>query len=41
MNLKPISGRLRRTVAAPDRALLIELVSGALLLVWVARWVAE
>jgi hypothetical protein len=41
MNWKPLTDRLKRTVFQPDRALLIELASGALLLAWMAHWAVE
>jgi len=41
MILKTIAGRLKRTVFQPDRVLVIELVSGAVLLAWAAHWVME
>jgi hypothetical protein len=41
MHWKHLTDRFVRTVSQPDRALLIELASGALLLAWMAHWVAE
>jgi hypothetical protein len=41
MKLKPLATRLKRSVCQPDHALLIELASGAVLLAWVARLLAE
>ena len=41
MSLKPLAIRMQRTVSQPNHALLIELISGALLLAWVTRFVAE
>lgn len=38
MKLKPLAERVKRTVSQPDHALIIELVSGALLLAWMAHW---
>jgi hypothetical protein len=41
MNWKPLAGRLMRSAAKPDHALLIELASGALLLAWAAHWAVD
>ncbi len=41
MTWKPVAKRLKRVVSQPDFVLLIELASGALLLAWIAHWVAE
>jgi hypothetical protein len=41
MNWKYIAERLIRAACQPDHALLIELASAALLLAWMAHWVAE
>jgi hypothetical protein len=41
MKWKSLAGPLKQTISQPDRALLIELVSGAVLLAWTAHLVAE
>jgi len=41
MNWKPLTTRLKRSVCQPDRALLLELASAALLLAWIAHWAVE
>jgi hypothetical protein len=41
MNWKPLAARVMRTVSQPDRALVIELASAALLIAWVAHWSLE
>jgi hypothetical protein len=41
MTWKPLVSRLKRVTSQPDSVLLLELASGALLLAWVAHWVAE
>ncbi len=41
MNWKPLAGRLKRFASQPDSALILELASGAVLLAWMAHWVAE
>ena len=41
MKWRYFSRRLVRTVSKPDHALLIELISAALLLAWIAHWAVE
>lgn len=41
MNWKHLAERTMRTVTQPDRALVIELASAALLLAWMAHWAIE
>ncbi len=41
MHWKPLADRVRKAVCHPDRALLIELATGALLLAWVTHWMIE
>jgi hypothetical protein len=41
MNWKSIAKRLTGLASQPDSALVIELASAALLLAWMAHWVAE
>ncbi len=41
MKWTPLTNTVKRIVTQPDSALLLELASGAMLLAWMAHWVAE
>ena len=41
MKWKPMADRVKRTVSQPDRVLLLELASAAVLLAWMAHWAVE
>jgi len=39
--MKSLTNTVKRIASQPDSTLLIELASGAVLLAWMAHWVAE
>jgi hypothetical protein len=41
MNWKTLADRMKQSVTQPDRALVLELASAALLLAWMAHWAVE
>jgi len=41
MHWRPLADRVKWTVSQQENALLIELASSAVLLAWMAHWIAE